>query len=343
MKKTAFIFALLAVLCLISSCCPRYIFIPIPTPEDKTTPYDVETPEEFSSMLEATGQARLMENMTINALSFEEGKNYTIDLDGHSLNITPTASIETAKGAEVEFVDGDISIDVSGAAQDSAMFAVGEGGKLRFDGVNLNTRTASVVLKYNDTELNIINSSVTSEIGAAISTNASLPPDSVKINIIDSYINSPNCGAIIFNVEGDLLIQDSEVEAGAQAVIVRCGYADIINSTLHTTGNDDPSVYETLFGNGNWNQGNGVQYGTLIIGNAKGIGYAGTTDVYVDDNSRILIDCEMPLVYVATCEGSFVNVDISDDYGNLLFNEGYHYFGSNGGTITVNSKQIPNE
>ena len=76
MRKRILCVGLIALAVLMMTACqPRYIFWPIPD-MDKSTPYDVASPEEFTAMLATSGQARLTDDI-------ELADTYFMDLPAH--------------------------------------------------------------------------------------------------------------------------------------------------------------------------------------------------------------------------------------------------------------------
>ena len=103
MRKRILCVGLIALAVLMMTACqPRYIFWPMPD-MDKSTPYDVASPEEFTAMLATSGQARLTDDIELTALKFEENAGSkeeprSIDLNGNTLTVPTASSFILGKG-----------------------------------------------------------------------------------------------------------------------------------------------------------------------------------------------------------------------------------------------------
>lgn len=347
MRKTISLAVIFCLLMILSSCTPRYIFVPVPSPEDDTTPYDVETPEMFSAMLSATGQVRLTEDVTIPEISFESGKTYDIDLNGNVLTLTTDANNKrfvVEDSSIVNISNGTLSVNVPSSSNADGFVNVGENAKLVLDGVEYTSERTGIAISEKGAVLEVRNSVITAENGFAIGTNAGVDPADIAITIDNSEIYARNNTGVLFNISGTLnIINGSLIEAAAHGVIVRCGNLNIENSTIHSTCLDNPPAYDG-FKNGNWGTGNNIQFGALIIGNASiGAGYNHDTIVNIDDNSKIIIDdTAYPAVYAATANGFTTNIQtIPDEYADMLKNpDNYFISTSTTGSIVVEGETI---
>ena len=108
--KTLFKTSVIILVLLTAASCTQYRIFPYPFPdkEDTSTPYDVNTSEEFSDMLSSTGQVRLTADVTLNSfdLSTAEAASYSIDLNGHSLDIASAGYFSIPEGKTVTVSGG---------------------------------------------------------------------------------------------------------------------------------------------------------------------------------------------------------------------------------------------
>ena len=296
-------------------------------------------------MLSAAGQVRLTEDVTIPEISFESGKTYDIDLNGNVLLLksdTTEVPFVVPEGSTITLSNGELNLDINLPSSDKAAISVEKGGTFTLDNVDYSTEMTGILIDDDSSALNILDSSITTEKGYAVGTNASGNPVDLVINIRGSELLAKQCCALLFNINGTLNISDSYIEAGAQAVIVRGGTANITDSVLYTNCEDPYTAYEPYF-ESNWKTGNALQYGTLIMGNTT-TGYDYPTTVTVDNNTRISIkEGPMPAVYAAASNNQPVTIIIPDTYAGMLKQDGNHYFASATDSITVNGVPIQND
>ena len=339
--RKSFAVVLLAVMTLFAfAACnnnPSGIILP-PFFWDDSTPYDVSSPEDFTEMLAASKQVRLTDDITLSSLSFADNSSYSIDLNDHKLVLDIPETLSISGNSDVEIKNGSFSVSIPAAAPAKAFIELAANAKLTLENVDYSAAQTGLLVAQSAAELNIINSTITGGNGYAIGTNASETVEGVKINITGSHIYSTNGPALLFNIPSSLFIKDTYIEGASQAVIVRTGTATIENCKLVTNGNDDPASYDQYEENGNWGQGNMVPYATLVIGNAKGTGYAFETYCNVDEYTTIeMLAPDYPRVYAACANDKAVYISIPDEYAKEI--ENGNFYGSD--YIFINGSETP--
>lgn len=302
----------LAVL-MITACQPRYIFWPMPD-MDKSTPYDVASPEEFTAMLATSGQARLTDDIELAALNFEDNAGSaedprSIDLNGNTLTIPTVSSFNIGKGANVVISNGSLEIGVGDDAEANiSNVYVEAGATLTLEDVELHTGTTGIYVDGMDATANIISSTIIADSGFGVSTNASYSEQNVNINIINSTVIGRDVGALI-NVPGTLTITDSVIQSGHIAVVVRGGTANIMDSTIHSIGDMKLAAGNSLYYfTTPWGSGNHVAYAALTLGNASENSYKYPTTVTLK-NTEVVMDVDENInpdakrIFVASANG----------------------------------------
>lgn len=265
--------------------------------------------------------------------------NSTIDLNGKTLNIENMKSGIVVNGSEMTIVNG--TIKCSGE-ENTTMIALKSDGKVSFENVNIETNaTINVEAGTDPARLDIIDSKIYSTDYYCVSTNAANNEtgENVNINIKNSELivkeqndSNHDCTAILFNVPGKLNVENSNLEAERQAVIVRCGTANIRNSTLTTTAecrNDWHGKYDS----NTWGSGNEVPVATLVVGNRSGASAYPYDATCILENTTLNIPSEKgkPQIYVAAYNGHN-SLIVSDNQG---YNIEKDCDTANGSIITV--------
>lgn len=314
MRKRILCVGLIALAVLMMTACqPRYIFWPMPD-MDKSTPYDVASPEEFTAMLATSGQARLTDDIELTALKFEENAGSkeeprSIDLNGNTLTVPTASSFILGKGANVVISNGSLEIGVGDDAEANiSNVYVEAGATLTLEDVELHTGTTGIYVDGMDATTNIIGSTIIADSGFGVTTNASYSEQYVNINIIDSTVISGNVGVLI-NVPGTLTITDSEVQSRHVAVIARGGTANISNSIIHSIGDVKlESGSNFYYFSTPWGSGNNVAYAALTLGNASENSYKYPTTVTLK-NTEVIMDVDENInpdakrIFVASANG----------------------------------------
>ena len=175
------------------------------------------TSTEFLAKSNVEGVITLSEDITHSDSLKVDAKNYTIDLNGHTLKFTKDTNL-FVNNANVTFKNGTINLDgIKGSAD--CILGVGHYGSsanLTLDAVKLQasnyTSPYALIYVYNESTLNIENNSVLnaknekSLSGGVIKTSNG---KSGKINITDSTLNFENAARGF--VDGTVNIKDANV------------------------------------------------------------------------------------------------------------------------------------
>ena len=305
MKKTRLGLAILICLGIFASSCSQYRFIPFFPPEDDTTPYDVGSSEDLESMLETTGNARLTSDIDITSpMNLEAGRSYNIDLNGNKIAFDVGGSMAIGKGVSLSISDGDVEASYPSEENDSygtrGCIGIQENGTLKLTNVDLVADSSAIAIgSTNETasgiKLKIDNSTIRANGVYTIASNANKYDSdtfvSIDIDIIDSTLiatgkyDNDSCGLLI-NVPGNLTIRNSKITGDRQGLVVRGGTAEIINSTISTTGKYTGSNY---YSDDSWGEGNEVPFAALVAGNRGGSAYAYNTSCTVE-NSDLTVE-----------------------------------------------------
>ena len=212
----------------------------------------------------------LLDNVNVSSvLSVSGSKNITIDLGGYTLTNTSKSTSYIKDGATLVLTNGNIEYnnleDNGKPANTMTTLQVQAGSTLTLNGINLSTNCTGLMARGDAAALNVINSTVT---GATygIGTNAGEEANyHVKITVQGSEISvteADNC-AVLFNVPGQLNINDCTINGTRQGVLLRAGTAYIQNSDIRATEAWD---LESSLSKG-WGTGNACTAGALVVGN----------------------------------------------------------------------------
>ena len=351
--KTLFRTLIILSMLLVAASCNQYRFIPIPFPDDDATPYDVSSAKDLEDMLNTTGQARLMSDLELTT-QLPPDSSYNIDLNNHQLSFDLEQPLQIGANQKVTIENGSLDILLPLPENPSATTGginLNEGSYLTLDGVSYVANQTGIVTDDSSVTINVRNSEITAEKGFAISTNAGQTPPSsnVVINIENSALYSPKSASVLQNLgESFLYITNSHIEGSSQAVIVRGGTAEIKDSTLIATGYDDePSWYEGYI-NSTWEEGNGMPFGALIVGDLNNNDYNyGEINCTAENVSLSSLKEGGFNVFVSSDEGvageseikyTSVSLTIDNEYVEGIKGEGHHK-GANT-TITVNGESL---
>ena len=259
--------------------------------EDVIVYTSVLNADELKTGLTDGGYYRLTDNITLSpdgstASPVVFSNDASIDLDGHTLTSEFIVNLEDASW---EISNGTLISNITGLEDAKNRIAIGlkTNSSLVLDNVDYKSNIVALFLFNNENNptLRIINGSSvkTTEAYYAIGTNATEPNSSrnVTLDIIDSTVSSAGSKdtngdntAILFNVNGTVTIENSEITGDRHGLILRGGNNDvphrIVNSTITANGvtetfDEIQSGYPYLYGN--WASGNGVPQAALIIGN----------------------------------------------------------------------------
>lgn len=281
-----------------------------------SAPTEVSSGEDLQKAISKGGAASLVQDVSLTTLSISEDVDAAIDLNGHTLTLSG-ANTGVALGSDLYIANGSLEWKDNRA---QVSFALVSGAELTLDSVDFKTDdTINVEAGTDPATLNVINSTIESTDYYCVSTNAAnnATGENVIINIENSTLTADethdgnnDCTAVLFNIPGQLNISNSTITADRQAVIVRCGTANIENSTLTCTGNA-PSDWHTKYDNVTWGSGNEVPVAVLVAGNRSNpnsypydaaVTLINTTLTYSGDTAR-------SLVYAAAYNGHTTTVN----------------------------------
>ena len=265
---------------------------------DIRTGYEVATAEELVDSLAEYNSVFLMDNITIDQIILDDGRDYRIELNSHVLEFTGYAvTVDNESSLAIE--NGEIRSEV--APEDINTFEVLYGSDLVMDNVKVYSEYDAFLIDEDNATLSLNNCYIETNGENAISTNAREPFVGRVISITDSEIyNNRMVGTeaagvgIIFNIDGILNISNSHIQGGWQGVIARGGEINIIDgSSIVSTGGVNASgeneficLFDNSFGY-NWGEGNQVAYAALVVGNAQANAYKYNTKVTISDDSTI--------------------------------------------------------
>lgn len=265
--------------------------------EDVIVYTSVSNADELKTGLTDGGYYRLTDNITLSpdgstASAVVFSNDASIDLDGHTLTSEFIVNLENASW---EISNGTLISNITGLEDAKNRIAIGlkTNSSLVLNNVDYESNIVALFLFNNENNptLRIINGSSvkTTEAYYAIGTNATEPNSSrnVTLDIIDSTVSSAGSKgtngdntAILFNVNGTVTIENSEITGDRHGLILRGGNDDvphrIVNSTITANGvaetfDEIQSGYPYL--DKNWASGNGVPQAALIIGNRSDTAY----------------------------------------------------------------------
>jgi|GEM_PF-3634024 len=286
----------------------------------------VSTADELKTEMAKGGELRLGGDLTVGTANEDPitpTADTTIDLDGHTLNLTKAAknlSIDSNHAVTIKngtLVTGEDSNEIKNV---SAIDLTA--GTLTLDGVTYTCNKSSGILMKKDSHLTVKNGSkITSTGYYAISGNASegAYPDS-SIDIEDSEVtvttsDSDNC-AIMSNIGSSLTLKNSTISYGRQGLMVRGGTATLDGVTFKKTGKFEGGADRE---NGNFvANGNEVPQAALFLGNGgtgsynadSSVTFAGmvTFDSSVDTTKIVAAADDIQNVSLAT--GTFYAGDV---------------------------------
>ena len=288
---------------------------------------------------------------------------YVVDLNGHK--ITQSVDVQLATSKDLTFTNGTIEFTSTIKGAEASMINPEGAASLTLDGVTLTTKSGSAI--YAEDTLSgetheyptiVINDSTITAGGSyGVATNAkNNVPDAdwekFSITITDSKISAGTADvvtgetvttkgvagtALFINVPSDVKVEDSELTANDQVVVVRGGTLSMTNTKLTLLDNyADADVTtdtydnvlnsgkgfnksETPVGNwsaalegitdvqsyrlaGVWDQGNGIARGAIVVGNSNGNekAYQNTTFVKFNGITFDIANKDMPKLVVAS-------------------------------------------
>lgn len=367
MKKILKFSTIILVLLIVVSCTQYRFWPPIMIPENDSTPYDVSSPEEFTTMLTGAGEVRLTDDIVIDGFDyFEAGKSYDIDLNNHKLSFDSDSSVVIGTGATVSISNGSLYAPNISKPNDEyrsgSFFAMQKNSTLIFDGVIYEADSSGIALgtgkldsdSATDAHLVIRNNSEIIVNGVyAIGTNASTVEGGeegetvtkdVDIDIIDSVITAngvsdyDSCG-VILNVPGSINIVRSIIIGDRQGLVVRGGNAVITDSKIYCSGKYNPEPSEpNYYLDKAWGSGSELPFAALIVGN-RGGSYEYPSSCTVLGSSMIEMQGSNPNgmdIYISS-DGYDAKLTVADSYAKDI-TDNNHYWGK---TTYVNDLNTP--
>ncbi len=221
-------------------------------------------------------------------------KSLDIDLNGHTL--TSYVGWYLPKGEKtLSISNGNLNMQLLSEDADwnlqTASIELTEDTSLIIDDVDYKSDIVGIFLSNcnNRMTVNIYDSYFDFGGFYGIGTNATGPEsEDLTIGIYGSTITTENCGdptdpcstTILFNVKGNVTIEDSTIIGNRQAMIARGGNYDLRNSKFKATGNDHDARDFIL----TWGQGNQVPLAAIVFGNNNsGSSYAYSTKAKLDN------------------------------------------------------------
>ena len=253
--------------------------------QEQTTPADVATqlPEAVD------GVVTLNQDVEVSTLP----TSGTIDLNGNDLILNTAATTVIGNGNTLTIKDSSVtapkkggSLELKGTSGEVSFFQPTSGGTINVENIVI-TCTGSAFYPQGDAAaVNITNCDVSAMV-YCVATNAGNSANSgVKINLKDSIFkgngsNFDNC-PVFLNVDGTLTMDGCTVIGDRQAVLVRAGKANIINSNITLTGKfTDSNNYESA----TWGTGNEVPMAALLVGDQTSGSYDADAIVNVSNTT----------------------------------------------------------
>ena len=231
---------------------------------------------DLSSSLENGGKWALLDSTSMTCLpDFEDGVNSELDLNGKTLSLTMTGLSTTHVRGGSKFVIKNGSLKAVKIRESyTALFVCEADSTLDLDNVTLETKAAGIFPLGKDATVNV-NNSVIKAGGYGIGSNAAKKDYydvivTIKDSTITTHTNDNDNTAVYLNVPGTYKIINSTITGDRQGMFVRGGTATVKNSKISTTGKfKNDKSYLT----GNWESGNEIPCGALVLGNRSSNAY----------------------------------------------------------------------
>ena len=357
MKKLSLTIISIVLFAFIAASCsnPPVVILP---PIDHSTPYDVDNTEELVDMILTQGSARLTSDILIDeTITLPAGKNdIEIDLNDHNLELKMSGTLEIKDGSVLTLKNGNFKSDLSNATNltpadvvTKANLYVNTDSSLILENVTYEVTGTGIGVWCPNGNVSVIDSTLIVDGGYGVSTNASKEYNSTGINI--SIINSnikmldaDSCG-VMLNVGGTLTIENSTIEGGRQAVIVRNGKATISDSTLISNGTYDGSSFYIT---GTWGGGNEVPFATLVAGDVSPANYNYQDVECTVINSSLIMNSNNEnafQLYLASDNTSDESEEYTDTTVSIdadLKTTNYDYFAGSHTKLVLNEQELSN-
>ncbi len=322
---------------------------------DPERSYQAETEEERSLLLSYgveedrlfsadTADAQIAKGGTLQAtadltISAENGirRDCRIDLGGHTLTVTGNEALTVAEGTTFTLRHGTLCADADDAiASQRAALSVGKNAVLTLEDVTFEGNSP-LVCPMEGSFLTLKGCRIATAGYYAVATNATYG-ENMRICIEDSTISAlresgeasdGDATAVLVNVPCALSIKGSSLKGSRQGLVVRCGVAELENSTVETTA-AFPEHDKYL--NESWSQGNEVPCASLVVGNRAYAAYRAPAAVSLKNTTLTARD--VPTVYLYGNEtqetGASFDYDDASTVGTCEVGGGY---------VTVNGEK----
>ena len=273
--------------------------------------FEVGTEQELQNAAAEGGNARLTADIDLsNTLAVAEGKELTVNLNGHTLNLG-AYTLDSYKGT-INCYGGKIT-GVSSSVSKSSIF-IGETGTMNFDNVEFESN-ATLIYVSGTANLKISNSNLKAAV-YCVTTNASNPVQNPTIVLENSTFEGST--PILVNIPCQLTITGCTTNASMHGFVVRGGTATLKNSTFNLNYPDnDAESMANYFVSRNWGQGNMVNLSAMTLGNkSTGTSYQYATNVSVE-NCQFNVLGEhaalFPTSYIYANSGDGIGVTLTYD------------------------------
>ncbi len=204
-----------------------------------------------------------------NAINYNGVKNFAIDLNGKTLTLTDGTLNIVGENITLRLFNGNLNAHNSRSTVASIM--VGSSCGFGIENVNVSA-TGSFLYPCGDAAV----TDCKLEIGGvyAVATNAAKTDNyNVVITVVGSSIKmlGDDSAAIMINVAGTLDMENVDIDARRQGIIVRAGEANLTNVRVNAEIPYLDWEYAKNYANNpaSWGSGNEVPYGALVVGNMQ--------------------------------------------------------------------------
>lgn len=236
----------------------------------KQVPAEAGTAADVEEAVKAGKAVELTDDVTVKAQILGD-ENVNIDLNGKTMTVNGTYT-DVADGESLVLENGTVNWSNHATSPVAIQMKTGSTAKLKNITSDLGNNCILVTDGTEGATLDIIDSKLTTKCYYAVNTNAAnnKTGKEVVINIKNSeltaHYSSNDDTAILFNIPGTLNIEGSTITGDRQAVIVRCGTANIKDSKLVCTAAADKSLW-AKYDSIEWSSGNEVPVAALVAGN----------------------------------------------------------------------------
>lgn len=265
--------------------------------------------EEVQNSTNENNEFKLSQDLTIenfnNTFPMSNTGKTVYDLNSKTLTLNSTSSsLQISDGQKLHIKNGKINITRETVTTVSAAFYIKSGSAITLENVEIYSDGSILLPEGAAAEVNIISSKLSTTGAYVVSTNSSSKDNFyVNINIKDSklYATDSDSTAVLINVPGALIIENSELTAGRQGLFVRCGNCIVKKSKITVTGSFSKDAAYDDFLSKAWQSGNNAPSCALLIGsyqsNNKGA-YQGDAVCEISDSKIISKEKTIPGIYI---------------------------------------------